>query len=181
MIELLIVISIIAVLAAVALPSLTSAIKKARFVETKASLVWLRTAISSYESEYSRLPTTRSGDEDITIITDGSDPLIYVLLGQTKDGLNSHRVNYFESRIATGRRNGVSLDDNTAALYDSWGHPLHVLLDVNGDHLLANPDADNEDAGISSGATPKLPLSVAVYSDGPDGKPHTLDDVVSWR
>ncbi|MBX7211147.1 MAG: type II secretion system GspH family protein [Verrucomicrobiaceae bacterium] len=181
LIEILIVVSILAVLMAVALPALTSAVKKAHITETKASLAWLRTAISAYESEYGCMPVNRTTSTDAVIETDGGDPLIYVLLGQTKDGLNPKRINYFEARVAISRRNGVSLDDSTAALHDAWGRPFHVLLDLDGDHLIANPDKESLDGSIASGASAMVPSGILIYSDGPDGKPHTRDDVVSWR
>ena len=181
LIELLIVISIIAVLAAIAMPVVTKAVLKARITETKASMSWLRVAIASYQTEYGQLPIQGAGQEDTMIVTDGGDPWIFVLLGQTKDGLNSKGINYFEARVATGRRNGIMLDDETAALYDSWGHPYHVLMDASGDHIVANPDVENEDPAISSGAMSRLPTRVAIFSNGPDGKENTGDDVVSWR
>lgn len=180
MIELLIVVSIIGVLTAVALPVFTSVLTKTRITVTKASVTWLKTAVGSYQTEYGRLPTNLTG-ADATIETDGSDPIVFVLLGQTQDGLNSHGTNFFDSKIATGRRNGVMLDSSTASLYDSWGNPVHVLLDVDGDHFLDNPDVTNADSSISSGASSLLPADVAVFSNGPDGKPGTRDDVVSWR
>lgn len=180
LIELLIVISIIGVLSAVAIPVLTKVMTKARIAETKASVVWLKTAAASYQTEYGRLPTNQTG-ADVAIDTDGGDPIVFVLLGQSKDGLNSHGTNFFDSKIAIGRRNGVMLDSSTASLYDSWGNPVHVLLDVDGDHFLENPDLTNADPTISSGASSRLPADVAVYSNGPDGKPGTRDDVVSWR
>lgn len=180
LIELLIVVSVVGLLMAVALPVLTSAIKKARFVETKSTLVCLKTAISNYEVEYGRLPTNATGG-DVTVDTNGGDPLVFILLGQTRDGLNSRGVNFFNGKVAVGKRNGITLDSTTAALYDSWGHPAHVLLDVDGDHLLDSPDLSNSDPRISSGATPRLPENAVVFSDGPDGKPGTQDDIVTWR
>ena len=149
-------------------------------METKSSLMWLKTAIANYHSEYGSLPTNATGG-DVTVDTDGGDPLVFVLLGQTRDGLNTRGVNFFDGKIAIGKRNGITLDATTAALYDSWGHPVHVLFDVDGDHFLDNPDLANTAPTVSGGATPRLPGSAAVVSDGPDGKPGTQDDIATWR
>lgn len=180
LIDLLIVVSIVGLLMAVALPVTTSVIKKTRVVETKASIMWLKSAIASYESEYGKLPTNATGG-DVDVDTDGADPIVFVLLGQTRDGLNTRGVNFFNGKVAIGKRNGITLDATTAALHDAWGQPVHVLLDADGDHLLKNPDVANADASISGGATARLPASVAVFSNGPDGKANTGDDVVTWR
>jgi len=117
----------------------------------------------------------------VEIMTDETDPLILVLLGGGDQPLNRKGMAFFTDQSATTGRNGLRYDDESAALLDYWGHPYHVLLDTSADNLVANPDTGNESEAISSAASRNLPRGIAIYSDGPDGKAHTKDDIVSWR
>jgi hypothetical protein len=56
----------------------------------------------------------------------------------------------------------------------SWSRPVYVMFDANADGRLIPPDAKAEGSG-------ELPISVAVFSAGPDGIPGNEDDITSWR
>ncbi len=66
-----------------------------------------------------------------------------------------------------------------------WGNPFRVLLDVDGNNQVKNPDAQNSDPNIAQPAgkhaSEFLALDIAIYSCGQDGQPRTADDIVSWR
>ena len=64
---------------------------------------------------------------------------------------------------------------------DPWGHPYIVLIDVNYDGKIANPDARNRDTKIAAGAPRELNMGVIAFSRGEDGIEGTEDDKVSWR
>lgn len=181
LIELLIVITIIAVLAGIAIPVITSVMNKARETQARTVIKDLAVAVSAYRVEYNRLPVEGMAGEDAALKTDGSDPLIYVLLGQRSGALNSRGEKFFNANVATNQRNGVVMSGASAALYDPWGRPYEIILDGDGDHLVHNPDMSNEDGRISESALPRLPAETAVFSSGRDGRPHTRDDIVSWR
>ncbi len=181
LIELLVVIAIVAVLAGLALPAVTLAINKGRETQARAAIKGLEAAMAAYRAEYNRLPAEGAPGEDLELITDGGDPLIFVLLGQTQGELNPRGEKFLNAAVASNQRNGVVMSGSSAALYDPWGRPYSIVLDGDGDHLVGNPDAMNDDPGISSDASPQLPVDMAVFSSGRDGRAHTRDDVTSWR
>lgn len=181
LIELLIVIAIITVLAGLAIPAINVVINKGRETQARAAIKGLEVSISAYRAEYNRLPAEGAPGEDLELITDGGDPLIFVLLGQAQGDLNPRGEKFLNAAVASNQRNGVVMSAGSAALYDPWGRPYQIVLDGDGDHLVGNPDAMNDDPGISSDASPQLPVDMAVFSSGRDGRPHTRDDVTSWR
>lgn len=181
LIELLVVITIIGILAALAVPAATGVMKKAKKVKTSAALKDIQLGVKNYQVEYNRYPV-RSGSagEDAIALSEGSG-LLKVLLGKNEDKLNPREIVYIEPPIAKGGTGGLIGNEGSYGLVDSWGEPFQVIMDANYDNKIANPDATNEDQGISSGAPSNLPIGVGVYSHGDDKKPKTLDDVVSWR
>jgi prepilin-type N-terminal cleavage/methylation domain-containing protein len=181
LLELLIVISIIALLVAIAVPVGSSVLLKSKATATRAMIEQLKTSIASYQTEYNRLPVAQTGGDDTEVVTDESDSMILVLLGVGENELNRRGEPFFTAHAARAGRNGLKYDDETAALFDPWGNPYQVILDTSHDNLVRNPDAENGDTSISSDASKNLAQRIAIYSNGPDGKPQTRDDIVSWR
>src|SRR6218665_3928830 len=81
LIELLVVITIIGILAALAVPAATGVMKKAKKVKTSAALKDVQLGIKNYQVEYNRYPL-KSGStaEDPIALSEGS-ALLKVLLG----------------------------------------------------------------------------------------------------
>jgi prepilin-type N-terminal cleavage/methylation domain-containing protein len=181
LLELLVVIAIIALLAAIAVPAGNAVLLRAKVARSKATIHNLQTAIAGYHTEYHRYPVETGAAADAEIVTDEADPLIMVLLGAGDQPMNRKGVAFFSESGSTGGRSGLRYDDESAALLDPWGRPFHVLLDTDSNNLVANPDRENESDAISGEASRNLPHGIAIYSHGPDGKPHTKDDIVSWR
>jgi type II secretory pathway pseudopilin PulG len=77
--ELLIVISIIALLVAIAVPVGSSVLLKSKATATRAMIEQLKTSIASYQTEYNRLPVAQTGGNDTEVVTDESDSMILVL------------------------------------------------------------------------------------------------------
>ncbi len=181
LIELLVTVSIIALLAGIATPIMVASIKKAREHEARTTAHILLSAIKLYQSEYSRYPSAMTGG-DARIETDGGDPLVFVLLGQTKDGLNPRAARFLDyERMASDKRNGLVMDDESAALHDPWGSSYRVILDTSGDELIDNPDTENSEPRFSRNASSRLPAGIAVFSPGADREDGTRDDIVTWR
>lgn len=181
LIEMLVVIGIIGILAALAVPAATGVMKRAKKVRTAAALKDVQLGIKNYQVEYGRYPI-KSGNtsEDPVQLSEGN-VLLAVLLGENKEKLNPRAIVYIEPPIAKGGVGGLTGTEGSYGLVDTWGSPYEVVMDANYDNKIANPDMRNEDSSVMQGAPPNLPLGVIVYSLGEDKKPSTGDDVVSWR
>jgi prepilin-type N-terminal cleavage/methylation domain-containing protein len=85
LIELLVVIAIIGILAAMIFPAVQGAVKKGKTTRAKMQIAQIATAVTSYESDYSRMPVSsnalyvasnaRPAPEDFTFGTAGLPPL----------------------------------------------------------------------------------------------------------
>lgn len=188
LIELLVVIVIISVLASLIASQVSKMIDDGNRLKTRAIVVDLKTGISSYRTEYGRFPLENLTDEK-EWLTDGSNTLIDTLLGQPVEGgavnLNPKGIRFNEFPTAKNDRHGLISQPRPSRLVDMWGNPFRVLLDVNGNNQVMNPDAQNSDPQIAQpGGKPApefLMLDIAIFSCGKDGKPSTADDIVSWR
>lgn len=189
LIELLVVITIIGILASMAFPVVTGVMNKARKVKTLATIKDLHVAIKGYQTEYNHYPASSDAKEGEPIKTNDGSALLKVLLAadsQQKPGqLNTRGIKFIDLPIAKSGRGGlVGTDVENYQLVDEWGQPYNVLMDLDGDEKVQNPDTQNEDPKITEGASPYLPVGVAVYSFGPDGEKKqtpSKDDVTSWR
>jgi type II secretory pathway pseudopilin PulG len=190
--ELLVVIVIIAVLAGLLAPQISEMLNERDRLKTMELMTKLQTAISSFETEYNRLPVdaaSSASGEDTEVLTDGSTPLVDTLMGlPPEDGganWNPKGVPYAEFRPAQNGRHGVDVSSRPHRLLDPWGNPFHLVFDTNGDQRVMNPDAQNQDPRIAQpGGRPAggfLSTRVAIFSRGRDGMPHTGDDIALWR
>ena len=152
LIELITVIAIIGLLASLLLTALSSARTSAKKTRARAEMDQIETAWQNYLQEYRRFP--------VTTISEMGEDAIEILRGD--DTALAEEEN---------RKKIIFLDfqQNQAGLFaDPWGNVYHVALDDDGDNFL-----------IADGAS--LPLTVAVWSDGPDGQPQTPDDLHNWN
>lgn len=183
LIELLVVIGIIAILASLAFPVTQAVLQRAYKVKAQATVKDIQVAINNYITEYNRLP--QQGSTESPVMTDQSSNLISVLMGEDsasgQNSLNPRGIVFLNANMAKNNRGGLVDNGNQLSLIDNWGNPYYVLMDGNNDNKVRNPDVENQDQNISSGAPPQLRTRVAVYSFGPDGKEATKDDIVSWR
>jgi type II secretory pathway pseudopilin PulG len=179
LIELLMVIGIIAGLA---IPTISDNGKgKGKRVQAQTALKDITLGITHYHTEYNRypLPPGQTSEEPIPL-SEGST-VLKILLGQNEQKLNPRETRYIEPQVGKGGAGGLTGTEGSYALMDPWGMPYEVIVDANGDDKIANPDARNADPAISSSAPPYLFMGAAALSFGPDKKPNTTDDVVSWR
>ena len=181
LIELLVVILIIGILASLAFPVTQAVLQRAYRVKAQATVRDIQVAINNYLTEYNRLPTTSQAETPVP--TDQSNQIVGVLLGdgQGVNGLNPRGIPFLNVNMARNNRGGLIDNGGAVSLVDNWGNPYLIILDGNGDNRIPNPDIQNEDQIVRSGAAPQLRTRVAVMSWGPDGGPNTKDDIVSWR
>jgi hypothetical protein len=99
--------------------------------------------------------------------------------------LNAKGIRFAEFPTAKNDRHGLISHPRPSRLGDRWGNPFRVLLDVDGNHQVKNPDAQNSDPNIAQPAGKRAPeflaLDIAIYSCGKDGQPRTAHNIVSWR
>lgn len=196
LVELLVVITIIAILASLAVPVTNKVMQNANDLRIKATMKDVQVAISRYQAEYNRFPIisagTSGGDDAAPLLTNGQTPIINILMAQTDPGaspnLNARKIKFIDLPFAkNGQSFGVidpSGGTGTGApmqLVDIWGMPYNIRLDTNFDNRIANPDASNNDQRISARAPKFLSVTAAIQSYGPDKIANTKDDIVSWR
>ncbi len=182
LVELLVVIGIIAVLASLTFTVARSVILSGQKMETKTMLTDVELAVNQYFTDYNRMPVAGQSEEPLRL-NQGTD-LLTVLLGDVSGpgSANPAGKPYLTPRPARNGRGGLLEPGGMPpSLVDRWGNPFYIVMDMNFDGRIPNPDASNRDAGISSQAPPHLRMRVAVFSSGPDGEKGTRDDVVSWR
>jgi prepilin-type N-terminal cleavage/methylation domain-containing protein len=181
LIELLVVVGIIAVLASLAMPAMTGAMKGAKKTRTQAALKDLVLGIKNYQVEYNRYPVNGNDKSETPRLTDNSNDLIDILLGNNPNKLNPRKQAFMEPPIAKNGVGGLSGTEGNYGLMDTWGSPFNVVMDLNYDNKIANPDRNSDDNNLSSQAPQNLPMGAISYSIGEDKKENTRDDVVSWR
>lgn len=133
----------------------------------------VQVGIKSYQTEYDRLPVPKA-EKDYFAVLRGD--VIRCLMGETSD-LNPRGIRFVDFPLAKPKGPSRGLwKDSTGELWvmDQWSRPIYVMIDTNGDGRVIPPDAKAEGSG-------ELPISVAVFSAGPDGIPGNEDDVTSWR
>ncbi len=139
LIEMLVVIAIIGILAAILTPALRSAFEKAKKSRAQTEVNAIKTSIQGFLNDYSKLPITGShggADQDYR----DSKPIIRILTANDTT-INSRRIVYLETTTAA--------TDGT--FNDPWGVQYAIKLD------------NNYDGRIDNYATIAI-----VYSGGPD-------------
>ena len=209
LVEMLVVIAIIGVLAGMILPALSRAKRQALITRAQTEMQSIVTAISGYQSEYSRFPGPQAFEQDQTFGDDeGNHEIMAILVNQalfanTGNNKNPRKLRFLDARPATGTNSpGLGSD----LIYrDPWFNPYKISLDYNYDDKtvdavyskasVSNPDGeplhglteDKENAG-----TYVFQGSVMIWSAGPDGQFSTSasankrqktvnsDNVLSW-
>ena len=142
LLELLIVISIIAILAAIAFPATSLVMNQARKAQASAQVEGLVNAIKLYETTYAVLPLGSGGGED-TVPTD--QDFIDILTGHDRDQ-NPKEISFLEGKEAKkaagnkpARSGFVDEGNGSQALVDPWGNYYNVIMDANDDKEIDVP------------------------------------------
>jgi prepilin-type N-terminal cleavage/methylation domain-containing protein len=180
LVELLVVITIIAVLAGAGFAAGNAAIQKAKKTTALATATAIESAINNFYTEYGAMPTAASTDE--TVKTDDVNSLLLkVLLGAegTSPVYNTRNIKFLMVKEGKARKNGLMYSPTGApqGLFDPWGGAFNVILDADYDEKVEPQTA----------ASPKITLNgrrSAVWSNGADGVKGTGgtagDDVKTW-
>jgi prepilin-type N-terminal cleavage/methylation domain-containing protein len=189
LIELLVVIGIVAILAGVATPILITVMRKGYESQARNMMEGLKVAIEGYKAEYNHYPNPdnnpTTGNQPIDTMKDTG--LIACLMGSsgTSSSLgskpNPRNIQFYNPPIAKNGKNGF--DSTTGNLYDPWGSPMWVLMDLGGQGYLANPYYGT--SSYPSETQENLNTGCIVWdfgADGIDGKSsQSTDDLRSWH
>ena len=179
LVELLVVISIIIVLAAMSLGGVQIATKRAKTLQTQSDAMALQQAIEQYYQEYSKLPGVGATSDEIQTRGEAGVELLTILLGKEDDTgtmQNPRKLAFLNVKESRNAKKGGLVYSNGGAggqidgLYDAWGRPLNVRLDNDYEGEIPDP--------LIQGNVVRNRNSL-VYSFGPDGKLGT-DDVKTW-
>jgi prepilin-type N-terminal cleavage/methylation domain-containing protein len=195
LIELLVVIGIIAILAAMLLPALGKARERARIGATKQQITQLETAIRKYFADYSKFPTSTEVQQTAVGVNDdytygelfagypstnGNSHVVVILmdldfypnLGHVK---NPQRTSLLNAQLASdATAPGVGPDN---VYRDPWGQPFIISMDLNFDEKCRDAfyRRDSVSAGGASGLVNDgtangwaVNDTVMIWSKGPD-------------
>lgn len=190
LVELLVVITIIAVLAGAGFAAGSAAIQRAKRATTLATATSIETAVNSFYSEYNSMPYTGTSTTDTTLNTkDNVTDFLNPLLGIEPTGttvINSRGIKFLSAKEgkakgATGGTGGLIYDPTgktVKGLFDPWGGPYYVILDLDYNEQVAPQPAAAKAAKTLNGR------HCAVWSNGADCLTGTGgnvgDDVLTW-
>lgn len=144
---------------------------------TRQMMSTLEIGLEMFHLTYDRYPI--EGSADASANADGVLILPMITPGDTA-GFRSF-IALPDLPVAENGRPGLtsfqgSHSIGTTKLVDSWGEPYHLILDLDEDGKVPNPESDATPSSLT------LPKSIAIYSSGPDRDPKTWNDnICSWR
>ena len=180
LVELLVVISIIVVLAALSFGAAQVAIKKGNTLKTKTDATAIATAFEQYYQEYSKLPSLGASSDEIRTEGESGIELLEILLGKEDDTgtmQNPRKIPFLSVATGKNKKKGGLIYSNGGAggqiegLYDSWGNAFYVKIDLEYEDEILDP--------LTQGNVVR-DKKVIVYSYGNDGKIGGGDDVKTW-
>jgi prepilin-type N-terminal cleavage/methylation domain-containing protein len=195
LIELLVVISIIAILMALLFPAFTGVQDQAKRTQAKNDIVQIVTAVNAFYTEYGQYPcdvqTGNDGADFFAADDNANNTLFDILRGDPTNGnvqtYNPKAIAFFQPMIAKDLANPRAGIGGNGRLYDPWGSCYRVRMDNNYTGAVENPYSGN------AGFNPTR-LGVIAWSMGKDldgGKTATgggdkktgtnNDDVISWQ
>lgn len=180
LVELLVVISIIVVLAALSFGAAQVAIKKANTLKTRTTATAISSAVDQYYQEYSKLPTIGGATDEVRTEGEAGIELLLVLLGKEEDTgtmQNPRKIPFLNVETGKNKNKGGLVYSNGGAggqiegLYDAWGQPFYIKMDTEYEDEILDP--------LTQGNVVR-DKKVIVYSLGPDKRVGGGDDVKTW-
>ncbi|MBX7156775.1 MAG: type II secretion system GspH family protein [Verrucomicrobiae bacterium] len=186
LVELLIVISIIAILAGLGFPALTAAKNAARKTQTASLLNTIKIGITAYMTEYGRLPDIGSASSDEEYRSDSQEfkTLVNTLSGAKDDDaeairLNPRRIPFCDFQAKDFKNGSISSHE----LVDAWKRPFYIILDFNYDNLI-DQNAIGQNMPAELKPDDDISGNVALWSQGAAVTPEKMkrsDLVSTWR
>lgn len=165
LIEMLVVVAVIAILAAILIPSIGSAQKSARKRKAELECNAIKTAVEQFFSDFKYMPwgdpddaSARVGDDQWAESNADLKNVMALLRGENRLGKSYIEFSSRDSKAS------ASAEEDEGVFYDPWKNPYRIGMDRNLDQQV---DFD--------GKTYKA--RVLVYSLGPDGEDRTDDDI----
>ena len=153
LVELLVTISVIALLAAIIIPSVTVAFRRAKETRAMRQIKDLESAVKRFYDEYGYMPYDKGFDnaegKETAILAGDEDKLVIllkVLTGHVKGiALNPKQISFLELDPRDFTKQNISMtavfDQDLAVAYnDPWGHSYVVLLDMNEDNKVTDDE-----------------------------------------
>lgn len=168
LIEILVVMTLIAILVGIGVPAFTSVMEQARKTQAKNEEQQIIAAVNAFYTEYGQYPLV-TADTTLTGTSTPSNGDLFFTLRAVSGGVNlnnavnTRAIAFIQppvSKDQTNPRSGIKTSNSI--WYDPWGSPYNVMIDGNYDNSVANPYADQP-----GGAT--LYLGVIVWSFGKNG------------
>ncbi len=186
LVELLVVITIIAVLAGAGFAAGNNAVQKAKRVTALATCTALESAVNNFVTEYGSMPKDAMSTD--TQVNTEDTTLINVLLGTETAApiLNTRAIKFLSMKEGKAKgakgTNGIVYDTGGSVvkgIWDPWGGAYYLMLD--GDY---NEEIDVQTAAAKAKKT-LHGRRVAVWSNGADNITgtggQTTDDVITWN
>jgi prepilin-type N-terminal cleavage/methylation domain-containing protein len=189
-IELLVTMTLIAILAGIAYPVIIGILERARKTQAKNDLTQIVTAVNGYYTEYGKYPLVTADTTYGPVATPNFD--LFFTLRAVDGGANiGHVANprriVFIQPPDSKAGNKAGLDSN-GVWFDPWGSPYNIMIDGTYDNQVPNPYSAN------AGPTPNLQAGVIAWSFGKDLQSQSVpgpapnknagtntDDVLSWQ
>ena len=172
LVELLVVISIIAILAGLLLPAVNGALESAKKTQGKSTAVQIAAAVSAYEMEYGKLPPLSSSSSSSDTTGDVESFLTRILGGASNNIDNSRTVTFLEM---SSYKKGKGGTNSNGDYLDPWGSAYKIALDHSYDNSISggtNSQSLQKKVGVWN-----VP---STHSDSPSTGTQTRRYVTSW-
>lgn len=133
LIELLVVIAIIGVLMGLLFPAVNGALDSARKAAAQNDVVQIANAITMFETEYGKLPTTTP-----TVLPVGGD-VLSALMGSNVSDLNPRRIVFLEVPDAKSKKSGFT----NGNYVDPWNGIYQFIVDAGYSNQIVVPGNTN--------------------------------------
>ncbi len=187
LIEMLVVISIIAILMGLAFPAFHGVQNSAKKTQAKNDLVQIVTAVNAFYTEYGRYPTNAPDDASASYggLNGANNGAIIGELRGTSIALNTRQIAFLsvpDAKDQSKPRSGVKTANSE--FFDPWGTAYAIRIDADYDGQLDNPYSADTGAGAAKIREGVIGYSLGKDKDGGSGSKDTnpaKDDVISWQ